>query len=125
MVHSNYTLISQVVINLINNAIDELKKDEYQNPPKTISISSEEEKSFVVLRIQDSGKGIPADVRERMFTPFFTTKEVGQGTGIGLSISLGLVKELKGELFLDPEPLPTVFVFKLPKANLTLDTAIL
>jgi C4-dicarboxylate-specific signal transduction histidine kinase len=124
MVHSNYTLISQVIINLINNAIDELKKEEYQNTKKAISISSEEEGSYVVLRIQDSGKGIPLEVREKMFTPFFTTKEVGQGTGIGLSISLGLVKELKGELFLDPNPLPTVFVFKLPKANLTLDTAI-
>ncbi len=120
---SNYTLISQVVINLINNAIDELRRDEYQNLKKSITISSEEDESFVILRVQDSGKGIPTHVREKMFTPFFTTKEVGQGTGIGLSLSLGLVKELKGELFLDPQPLPTVFVFKLPKANRVADTA--
>ncbi len=123
MVHSNYTLISQVIINLINNAIDELRKDEYLNTKKTISISCEEDQSFVTLRIQDSGNGIPANIREKMFTPFFTTKDVGQGTGIGLSISLGLVKELKGELFLDQELQPTVFVFKLPKANRAADTA--
>jgi len=42
----------------------------------------------IEIRIRDNGNGIPADVREKIFTPFFTTKPTGQGTGLGLSISL-------------------------------------
>lgn len=115
LVKSNYTLISQVIINLLNNGVDELRKEEYLKTSKSIKIFCETEEDSVILKIQDSGKGIPLEVREKIFTPFFTTKEVGEGTGIGLSISLGLVKELRGDLYLDPEILPTIFVLKLPR----------
>jgi signal transduction histidine kinase len=52
---------------------------------------TEENGNEIILKIKDSGIGIPADVRGKLFDPFFTTKEVGKGTGLGLSISKGLM----------------------------------
>jgi len=57
----------------------------------------------VEIRIRDNGTGIPADVREKMFNPFFTTKPAGEGTGLGLSVSLGIVERHGGKILVDSE----------------------
>ena len=57
------------------------------------------------IRIRDNGTGIPPDVREKMFNPFFTTKPTGEGTGLGLSISHDIVvKQHGGSIEVDTEP---------------------
>jgi two-component system NtrC family sensor kinase len=66
-----------------------------------------------VIIISDSGPGIPHEIRERIFAPFFTTKEVGKGTGHGLSIATSIVGRHGGSLTLDSGPV-TAFAIRLP-----------
>ncbi|MCY7275952.1 MAG: HAMP domain-containing histidine kinase, partial [Phormidesmis sp. CAN_BIN44] len=92
--------LNQVFMNVIANAIEALEECDHHHSkelcqrPKLITIRTEcLSQSRVVIRIQDSGFGIPASVQQRLFDPFFTTKPVGQGTGLGLSISYQIVVE--------------------------------
>ncbi|MGB9401151.1 MAG: ATP-binding protein, partial [Pseudolabrys sp.] len=75
----------------------------------------------VEIRIRDNGSGIPPDVRERMFNPFFTTKPAGEGTGLGLSISHDIiVKQHGGSIDVDTEPgAYTEFRIVLPRKAAT------
>jgi two-component system, NtrC family, sensor kinase len=87
--------LNQVYMNLLANAIDALEEGIITGrirQPK-IRIQTLLEGNQVVLRFIDNGTGIPADVQARLFDPFFTTKPVGQGTGMGLSISYQIVTE--------------------------------
>ena len=68
--------IEQVLINLINNGIDAIET----LPDRWLRVALTEEQDQVVVRIRDSGNGIPKDVRDRLFDPFFTTKPIGKGT---------------------------------------------
>jgi signal transduction histidine kinase len=71
----------------------------------------------VKLTVSDTGKGIPADIRERIFDPFFSTKQPGQGAGLGLSIAHTIVKAHHGELAVEsPEGGGAVFTVVLPAA---------
>lgn len=81
--------IEQVLVNLIHNAIDAIKNCS----EKWVMIFLHEEGSHVVLRVVDSGPGIPEKIRAKLFDPFFTTKAVGEGTGLGLSITKGILDE--------------------------------
>jgi two-component system cell cycle sensor histidine kinase/response regulator CckA len=81
--------IEQVIFNLIGNSIDAIKSLN----KKWIKIDVSTEGSDVVLRVTDSGSGIPEEIKSRLFDPFFTTKDVGQGTGLGLSISKGILED--------------------------------
>ncbi|MEO8231890.1 MAG: ATP-binding protein, partial [Ignavibacteriota bacterium] len=69
------------------------------------------------IRIGDNGNGIPADVRENIFNPFFTTKPSGEGTGLGLSLSYEIItKEHNGEIKVETkEGMFTEFIITLPK----------
>ncbi len=81
--------IEQVLINMINNAVDAVKDlDE-----KWIKLRIFELDNFMILQIKDSGTGIPEDLKVKIFEPFFTTKKIGEGTGLGLSISKGILHE--------------------------------
>lgn len=89
LISCNVIEIEQVIINLINNAIHAVK----ELPNKWIKIETSSQSDNVILKISDSGSGIPERIRSKLFEPFFTTKPVGQGTGLGLSISKGILDE--------------------------------
>jgi two-component system NtrC family sensor kinase len=70
----------------------------------------------VVVEVEDNGPGIPPEVMPRIFEPFFTTKKVGEGTGLGLSVSYGIVQQHGGRLTAESVPGRTVFTVELPSA---------
>ncbi len=113
LVEVNFSQLSQVIINLINNSLDELAKLPDGN--RNIWISTEEVEGCALLKIRDSGTGIPMEVRAKLFQPFFTTKDVGKGTGLGLSISKALMVEMGGDLELSAELSQTCFILKFKK----------
>lgn len=98
--------IEQVVVNLINNAIDAVK----DLPDRWIKIYILQEQDNILLKIIDSGLGIPLVVQDKLFDPFFTTKKVGEGTGLGLSITKGILDEHGATLTIDRQASNTCFV---------------
>ena len=109
-IRCNEIQVGQVLMNLINNSIDEIKN---HNDP-WINIELKEDQEFIYIYVTDSGEGIPKDIREKIMQPFFTTKDVGSGTGIGLSLSQGIIKKHGGELLYNEDSPNTQFVIKLP-----------
>lgn len=104
--------LSQVIMNLLNNSYDAiLDLDEHW-----IEVTADVNGDWVEMRLTDSGPGIPAELQEKIFRPFFTTKPVGKGTGLGLGIIKGIIDQHKGEFFLDTKSPNTSFVIRLPKA---------
>jgi PAS domain S-box-containing protein len=113
LIHCNEIQIEQVVINLINNSIDAVKgRDE-----KWVKILLFEEGLAVVIRVMDSGPGIPENVRAKLFDPFFTTKKVGEGTGLGLSITKGILDEHNATITVVADRPNTCFEIRFPKAE--------
>jgi histidine kinase len=103
MIQAEPARLEQVFINLLINgrdAIEEKRKATVsdQNFDKHITIRTYQRKRRVVIEVCDSGIGIPKDNRGKIFEPFFTTKKVGEGTGIGLSISYGIIKDFNGTI---------------------------
>ena len=86
--------LEQVVLNLLNNAHDAILEAGHGHG--SIRVSTSREGSHVTLAVEDDGAGIREP--ERIFEPFYTTKEVGQGTGLGLSVCYGIVEEHRGEI---------------------------
>lgn len=87
--------IRQVFLNLVNNAL-------YVMPEGgTLAVRTARAKDGILVHIADTGEGIPPEDLSRIFEPFFTTKPVGQGTGLGLSVSLGIVQEHGGRIEVD------------------------
>jgi PAS domain S-box-containing protein len=103
----NMNRLEQVFINLVVNARNamEKKKEQFvQGPAENIlTVKSYQENGQVVIKITDTGTGIPDEIRDKIFEPFFTTKGVGKGTGLGLSISYGIVKDYDGTIELESE----------------------
>jgi C4-dicarboxylate-specific signal transduction histidine kinase len=99
--------VEQVILNLLSNAkfaVEEKQKMVInRNYTKTISISSFNRGNEVVFEIEDNGIGIPKKNLSNIFDPFFTTKDVEHGTGLGLSVSYGIIKEMKGEITVDSQ----------------------
>ncbi|WP_095590911.1 PAS domain-containing sensor histidine kinase [Actibacterium ureilyticum] len=90
--------IQQVVMNLVQNAVDALAGQ----AGGSIVLDLSYEGAFAVLRVCDNGPGIPDHLKTTIFDPFFTTKQVGEGTGLGLSISYKIAEEHGGSLTLVP-----------------------
>jgi two-component system, NtrC family, sensor kinase len=102
-------LLNQALMNLVANAIDAIEG------PGKVTISAGAEGATYVIRVADTGHGIPEALRPRVFEPFFTTKPVGQGTGLGLSITYSIVKKHGGSLdIVDAPGGGTEFVMRLP-----------
>jgi len=85
--------VNQVLTNLLLNAA--------QAATETVEVGWLVESDSVIIDVIDDGPGIPAEIRDRVFEPFFTTREPGEGTGLGLSVSLAVVQALGGTLELD------------------------
>lgn len=103
--------LEQVVINLINNAIDATK----DKPEKWVKVEVLDEAHAVVLQVTDSGSGIPQVIRNKIFDPFFTTKAIGEGTGLGLSIVKGILDEHKATIGVRADRPNTCFEVCFPK----------
>ena len=103
--------VSQVILNLLQNAIDSI---EGMNE-KWIQVKVGRDVHGVTISVTDSGAGIPAEIRESIFKSFFTTKEVGKGTGLGLALCKGIMDDHKGALTLDHESKNTCFVMRFPE----------
>ncbi|SCZ52518.1 PAS domain-containing sensor histidine kinase [Thiohalomonas denitrificans] len=99
-VRANRSQLEQVLLNLLLNARDALDGE----PEKRILVRAWSEDAAVVIEVNDTGPGVPETIRERIFEPFFTTKPLGEGTGLGLSVSRTLVTETGGELSLVSAP---------------------
>ncbi|TDF34978.1 GHKL domain-containing protein [Alteromonadaceae bacterium M269] len=107
--------IQQILTNLIKNASHALSENDQKSASKTINIQAERHENEVVISVQDNGPGISSELKKQIFSPFFTTKEVGQGTGLGLSVSYSLAKKMDGSLSLESGKNDTTkFVLRLP-----------
>jgi len=106
--------IHQVFLNLINNARDAIK--EKGAGKGKITVTSGVKDGKIVVRFEDTGKGMTKDVASKIFDPFFTTKGVGHGTGLGLSISDGIIHEHGGNIYAQTNlgDGGAVFVIELP-----------
>lgn len=112
--------LNQVWTNLIDNASDSLRDAETADPK--ITIRAVESDGCIVVTIHDNGPGIPPDVKDRIFEAFYTTKEPGKGTGLGLDTVYSIVvKQHRGSVNVDSEPGSTKFTVKIP---MDLDTAV-
>ena len=101
--------LNQVWTNLIVNAIDAMPEG------GELRIRTSHDTQDVVVELRDNGAGIPADVLPHIFEPFFTTKPVGEGTGLGLDISMRVIRRHRGEIRAQSKPGATVFRVSLPK----------
>lgn len=120
IVHCNPMQITQVLFYLVKNAYDALEG--IDDPDRRwISLSFVEDAATVEIRVTNGGPGLLPDVKSRLFQPFFTTKEVGKGTGLSLSISRGIALAHRGDIYLDEEAAFTTFALKIPSAPV--DTA--
>ena len=118
IVRGDSVQLQQVILNLLMNARDAVRKIPEHDRHITISLGTpaalgvdplpppdadvSPDARYCVIRIKDSGPGVPDELRARIFEPFFTTKPVGQGTGMGLSMAYGILISHKGWLQLDP-----------------------
>ncbi|MCP4144247.1 MAG: GAF domain-containing protein [bacterium] len=106
--------ISQVISNLVCNAAQAIEQTQ-SSELGSIGISTKLEEEFAVIRVVDTGTGIPADIQDSIFDPFFTTKEDGSGAGQGLSICHSLIYTHNGEISFETElGKGTTFIVKLP-----------
>ncbi len=113
--------LQQVVINLVTNAEHAVRG----RPHAVIELATEAHQGWVRLTVEDSGPGVPVEVRSRVFDPFFTTKSPDEGSGLGLSICQRVVAEVGGKIWLEESSTlgGAKFIVELPAAPLQ-DTAI-
>ncbi|MBX7080387.1 MAG: PAS domain S-box protein [Nannocystaceae bacterium] len=107
--------LSQVLVNLVNNAVDAAR--DTPQPWVRVRVEREADAPFVRIAVEDSGPPLPAGAEERIFEPFFTTKRVGEGTGLGLSVSRTIIDAHDGTLTLDRSADCTRFVVRLPEVQ--------
>ena len=119
---AEHNRLEQVFINLVSNAIDAMDEKSsqpgLQNTTKRLSIKSFAESDQVVVQVSDTGTGMSEEIKNKIFEPFFTTKKVGKGTGLGVSISYGIVKDYNGSIGIESvSGQGTTFTLKFPAAS--------
>lgn len=110
-VSCHFTQIFQVFVNLISNAIDAISHLQ----EKSIEITARDFGERIQVRFMDSGNGIPKEIQEKMFNAFFTTKDRGVGSGLGLSLCRKILEAHGGSLTIDDSAPHTTFVVELMK----------
>lgn len=106
-------LMQQVLTNLIKNAGQALIQAD--SPTPKITISTLHKNTSVYITIEDNGPGIPIEARNKIFEPFYTTKTVGEGTGLGLSVTFNIIKKLGGTIRMESEEQEfTRFIISFP-----------
>jgi len=95
-VNAVFTELQQVVLNFVVNAEQGIVGS--GRLPGRITIRARDERRKVLLEVEDTGPGVPPEDEAKLFQPFFTTKPVGEGTGLGLSVSYGIIHSLGGEI---------------------------
>jgi signal transduction histidine kinase len=114
-VFGDYYQLQQVFFHLVSNARDAVAG---KRGGGCLTVSSAQRGDFVEVRVQDNGAGMTTDVRQRIFDPFYTTKGVGHGTGLGLSVVYGIVTSHSGHVYVDGAPgTGATFVVCLPVAE--------
>ena len=118
---------TRVMLNLIGNAFYAARRRAEETPDKrfepTLRLTTRDLGEQVEIRVRDNGTGIPTDIRDKLFQPFFTTKPTGEGTGLGLSITYDIVtKQHGGTISVDSEvDAFTEFVITLPRRMFATD----
>ena len=113
--------MTRVFLNLINNGFYAATKGKERSAgavfKPTLTVTSRDLDDLVEVTVRDNGTGIPPEIRDRLFQPFFTTKPTGEGTGLGLSISYDIVTQQHGgTITVDSDPGAfTEFVIRLPR----------
>jgi signal transduction histidine kinase len=102
--------LNQVWTNLIDNAIDAMK----EKGKGTLTLRTSRQRDEAIVDILDDGPGITGDVERRLFEPFYTTKQMGEGSGLGLDIARRIVERHRGEIAIDGTPGETVLRVRLP-----------
>jgi len=94
--------LQQVFLNLVTNAEQAMEKSPRES--QRLIVRTRRTGAVIRIEVEDTGPGIPPNLLERIFNPFFTTKPTGSGTGLGLSISLGIVREHEGRIWAENAP---------------------
>ncbi|MDY7014051.1 MAG: ATP-binding protein, partial [Cyanobacteriota bacterium] len=102
--------LNQVWANLIYNAIQAMESQ------GVLTVGTRRDKNNIQVSITDSGKGIPLEIKDKIFLPFFTTKPSGEGSGLGLDVVKKIVERHSGEIDFESQPGRTVFTVSLPIA---------
>ncbi len=93
--------VGRVLLNLFNNAfyaVNESRKQQGENYEPIVSVTTKAAGNHVEISVKDNGFGVPQNIVDKIFQPFFTTKPTGQGTGLGLSLSYDIIKAHGGEI---------------------------
>lgn len=107
--------LNQVFLNILSNAIYAVNKKFGNTPGGEIKINTTSDGDNVVITITDNGTGMTEEARKKIFEPFYTTKEVGEGTGLGMSIAYNTIKKHNGQILLNSVVGEgTEFVLKIP-----------
>jgi C4-dicarboxylate-specific signal transduction histidine kinase len=107
--------ITQVLVQLLNNAFDACRLGGVTRPWIEIRVTHDNEAT--TIRVVDSGPGIKGELADKIMLPFFTTKEIGKGSGLGLSIAKGIVESHQGRFYYDRAAPHTTFVMCLPSVH--------
>jgi signal transduction histidine kinase/HAMP domain-containing protein len=128
IIKANPGQIEQVIVNMVINARDAMSDkgklvietlNTKLNKTNNGSASPGDAEDFAVLKISDNGIGISDEVKKRIFEPYYTTKEVGKGTGLGLATSYGIITAAGGKIDIESEPgKGTTFIIYIPRINI-------
>ncbi len=113
LLHSDCTGLNQIWTNLLDNAIDAVPAVRHHPHQHLVRAGSGKDTAICIL-VKDDGPGIPLDIQPRIFDPFYTTKPVGVGTGLGLGIVYRIVEQFGGTIRFTSAPGDTEFVVRLP-----------
>lgn len=106
--------ISQVLLNLFNNGFDEVSTEK-DKEKRWLSIETKSSDGELTIKVRDGGKGIPKELANEIFQPFYTTKDSGDGAGLGLSICRGIIEKHDGKISYEIEEDDRYFLITLPR----------